>query len=176
MKFKLKDAREVEVRLLRKDDDPLAFLKHINALVAEGAFLSMIRRNTLKQEIKWLAEMLAKQKKGKFFMLVCWHGKSIAGVCDVRKIDMQSEEGNTELGIAIAKPFRGFGLGELILKEAIALAKKKWRPRNIYLTVYSGNKPAIALYEKVGFRKVASLPNWVLNKGKYYDKWFMVLK
>ena len=76
--------------------------------------------------------------------------------------------------IAIAKEFRGIGLGEALLSENIRLAKKM-RPKTLYLTVMAPNKRARALYRKLGFREFAIFPKWAKYGNRYVDKIFMKL-
>ena len=87
------------------------------------------------------------------------------------------EKGNVCLGIAIAKSYRGHGLGESLLRLNIETAHRFFgeEPKNIYLSVFATNKPATALYRKLGFKEFATLPKWLFHKGEYVDHVFMKL-
>ena len=63
-----------------------------------------------------------------------------------------------------------------MLKELILLSKKKWHPKNVFLHVVSSNKNAISLYESLGFRKIARLPQWFEYYGKYLDEIVLILE
>ena len=67
-------------------------------------------------------------------------------------------------------------MGQAMLNALILRAKKAFKPKNIWLYAYAANRPAIKLYEKVGFRKIAVLPNWFFRYGRYIDKVEMLLK
>jgi ribosomal protein S18 acetylase RimI-like enzyme len=58
--------------------------------------------------------------------------------------------------------FRGRGLGGLVTRAAVASAS---RPdvRFTYLGVFSGNRPAIHLYERLGFASVGESPDLLLE-------------
>jgi len=81
------------------------------------------------------------------------------------------------LGISIRNGYRGIGLGEYLMKEIIKLTKKelKPKPKIIRLSVLPNNKPAIGLYKKCGFKKVAAVPKQMQYKGKLLDEIVMLL-
>lgn len=67
----------------------------------------------------------------------------------------------------IEKNYRRFGLGERLLRQAITDIKEYFisegeTPRKIILTTQVERRPARKLYEKVGFRQVATI-------GEMYD-------
>jgi len=82
-----------------------------------------------------------------------------------------------EFGITIRKDYRRIGLGNYLMKEIIKLAKKelKPKPKIIRLSVFSNNKPAINLYKKHGFKKVAVIPDQLQYKGRLVDQAVMLL-
>jgi len=51
--------------------------------------------------------------------------------------------------ICVNKHYRGHEIGKMLLLQII----KKYEEKDIYLEVLTNNKPAIGLYEKVGFKK-----------------------
>ena len=67
-------------------------------------------------------------------------------------IPFARRKGIGELLIYIHQDFQNLGLGTLMMKKAIELAKEKGFHR-IGLTVVADNKCAIKVYEKVGFKK-----------------------
>ena len=79
-------------------------------------------------------------------------------------------------GITIRKNYRGMGLGNYLMKEIIKLAKKelKPRPKIVRLSVFSINKPAIKLYQKHSFKKVAKIPNQFDYKKKLISEVVML--
>ena len=67
-------------------------------------------------------------------------------------IPFARRKGIGELLIYIHQDFQNLGLGTLMMRKAIELAKERGFHR-IGLTVVADNEPAIKVYEKVGFKK-----------------------
>ena len=177
MKFTLKNGEVVEIREVLPTDKPKDFRDFIGKIVRERPqpFIVTDRVPSMKEEAVWLKGNRGKIRKKEMVKLVAWRGSEIIGVCDASR-QRGVERENAMIGISIAKLYREQGLGKKLLMEIIKLARKKLKPRIIYLTVFEGNKPARRLYEKVGFREVASLPKWSKARGKYWNHIYMRLK
>jgi ribosomal protein S18 acetylase RimI-like enzyme len=66
-----------------------------------------------------------------------------------------------ELGIAVARPFRGRGIGRQLLRSLIECARQH-KYQRLSLSVAPGN-PARALYEAEGFQKVGEVgTSWTM--------------
>jgi GNAT superfamily N-acetyltransferase len=83
--------------------------------------------------------------------------------------------GNINLGIAIAKNWRGKGIGHMLLEELIIRSEQKWNPKNIYLHIVSSNKKARQLYESLGFLQIVQLPQWFEYNTMYLDEYILIL-
>jgi ribosomal protein S18 acetylase RimI-like enzyme len=175
MKAKLKDGTEVEILDSPEKIHVREYLEYINAMMEEGAWLTHKRKSTMKEEKFWKRDVISKIKRGRMIYLVAVRGGKVAGASSAEK-GIGRNENNVCIGIAISGKFRGKGLGELLMRRAIAVAREKFRPKNIFLTVAEPNKAALKLYEKVGFRKIARFPDWIEKDGKYYAQLWMVLK
>lgn len=173
--FTLKDGREAEISFLSKKDSTKEQLRFINALVEEEAPVIYGSRVSLKEEEKWKKNELEGLNKGERFILVARVDGKLAGNTGAIRDRGKAKE-NVSLGIALAKEFRGVGLGPKLLALNIKLAKKFFRPRNIYLSVLSCNQPALSMYKKMGFREFARFPKWILQRGNYVDHIYMKLK
>lgn len=165
----------LEIRPPRKTDRPEGYRDFICELIDEDVFIVIDRKPTLKEERGWLDAKLAGIRKGNQVLLTAWDGDAHAGNCEARR-DSWKERGNVSIGLAVRKKYRGIGLGEKLLRETIRLAKTKFRPKNIYLRVFSDNKVAQNLYRKVGFRRIARFPAWTLHKGRYVGHDYLLLK
>jgi GNAT superfamily N-acetyltransferase/predicted transcriptional regulator len=85
-------------------------------------------------------------------ILVAVQGKTILGVCALLK--MQNDKYDYELAkMAVSPKSQGKGIGYLLGKSIIETAKKL-NASNIYLESNTILKPAISLYEKLGFKKI----------------------
>ncbi len=177
MKFVLKNGEEVEIKELDKKATAKQFRDFIEKIIKEKPqpFIVVDKVPSLKEEEAWLKGNREKIRKREMVKLVAWKENEIIGVCDATR-QRGVERVNAMVGISIARGYRGKGLGKKLLVELIKLAKRKLHPRIIYLTVFEGNKPARALYEKVGFQNVATLPNWSKARGKYWGHVYMRLK
>jgi len=171
-RVKLKDGKEASISFLSKKDSTAELLKFINRIIAEKAYLFQNKKFTLVQEEEWKAAELEKYRRGEGFQLIARVDGKIAGSSGAGR-EMWKGSGNILIGIAIAKPFRRLGLGELLISINIKTAKKLFRPKNIYLSVLRANKPAHSLYKKLGFKEFAVFPKWMNHYGKYIDQIFM---
>ncbi|MBI5046661.1 GNAT family N-acetyltransferase [Candidatus Micrarchaeota archaeon] len=167
----------IEIRELTKSDSLKAkqFIHFVSELVYEDTYLLIDKLPSLKFEKAWLKDKLKSIQSSNRVLLCAWHGKNLIGYCDAGR-EKYKNRNNVGIGLCVSKDFRGKGLGEKLLRAVIRLAKKKLKPKNIYLSVYSENKPAIALYKKLGFKEFARFPNWTLHKGKYHDSIYMILE
>lgn len=79
--------------------------------------------------------------------------------------------------IFVEPNYRNKNIATKLIKFLIKKAKEEKRLEQIHLKVNSQNKKAISLYEKLGFKKHASLKNAVKNPDRtYQDECFFVLK
>jgi len=165
----------LEIRPMRKSDSAKPYHDYICELIEENTHLLMDKKPTLNEEKKWLKEKLKAKSRNEDIYLGAWQGKMLVGSCEARK-GRYKERNNIAIGIAIRKSYRGKGLGGYLIRRVIALAKKKLKPKNIYLYVSNENVPAKSLYKKVGFREFARFPKWELHNGRYIDSIYMLLK
>jgi RimJ/RimL family protein N-acetyltransferase len=170
----LEDGRTACIDFLSKKDNVRELQGFLNALVAEKTYITYDEKITLREEIEWKKKRLREFRKGEGYNLVGRIDGKIAGLSGAHR-DRCKARDNICLGISIGKHYRRIGLGEAILRLNISLARKMLKPRNIYLSVFAPNKPAVSLYKKLGFRKFAVYPKWLLHNGRYVDHVFMRL-
>ncbi|MEM3896121.1 MAG: ribosomal protein S18-alanine N-acetyltransferase, partial [Archaeoglobaceae archaeon] len=89
-------------------------------------------------------------------LLVADIGNKIAGY--VVTMDVDKITGKI-VSIAVRKEFRGHGIGEALLREAIKRLRARGKTK-IALEVRVSNKPAQELYKKLGFRIVDTIPSY----------------
>jgi|WetSurMetagenome_2_1015567.scaffolds.fasta_scaffold19127_3 L-amino acid N-acyltransferase YncA len=171
----LEDGTTVTIEQLTGKEDPKDFQQLINPIIKEGAFILRDKPVPIAEEKKWLAQRIDANRKGEEIYLKAIIDGKLIGCCNATQGRFM-QRGNVDLGIMLDKRWRGKGIGKLLLEESIALSKKKWKPRNIYLMVVSENKEAVKLYTFLGFRVTAVLPGWINRKGRYYDLLIMTQK
>ena len=76
----------------------------------------------------------------------------IVGHLQLFRIPFERRKGVGEVFIYIHQDFQNIGLGTMVMKRAIELAKERGFHR-LGLTVVADNHRAIKVYEKVGFKK-----------------------
>lgn len=175
MKHKLKDRRVVEIVPLSAKVPAKWLMDYINGIIEEDGWIHLTKRQGLKEEEAWKKNTLAGIKKGEQLHFAALYGERVVGSCHARREAGRNKD-NIMLGIAVSRDFRREGLGEFLMKHTISKAKRKWKPKNIYLNLAAPNKRAMRLYEKIGFVEFARFPNWVKRRGKYYDFSWMLLK
>lgn len=78
-----------------------------------------------------------------------------------------------EFGIIVDPELRNHGIGSDLMRNIIHLAKDKFKIELLHLQVYSNN-PAIALYEKFGFKPFGEQKGWIKERdGSYVGRLFM---
>lgn len=172
--IKLKDGRIAKAAFLSKKDGAKELMSFINAIIEEDTYLHFDKKVTLKQEEEWKGTELKKFRENEGYVLIARVDGKIVGSSGASR-EAGKGRGNVVIGISIAKPFRRLGLGERLFELNIKTAKERLKPRNIYLWVMGPNKPARALYKKLGFKEMAVFPKWMLHKGRYIDQIFMKL-
>ncbi len=173
-RIRLKDGRIATVSFLSDKDSAAELRLFINSLIAEGTYIVHDRKYSLEEQKKWKRDSLKAMEKGDFYYMAARVDGKIAGATEARRGRFK-ERDNVSLGIAIAKPYRGIGLGEALLRLNTSMARKLMKPRNIWLCAFAPNKPALTLYKKVGFREFAIFPKWMLHKGEYVDDVCLIL-
>ncbi len=180
MKFILKNGEEVEILELQESGLTAEELrKFISATVHEKPepFLHHDIKSipTLKEEREWLASTLKNiRKKQKIMLVALKNGKLIGNVAAGKDVGRHRDK--VSFGILISHEYRGLGLGKKLMVEIIKLVKKRLKPKIIYINVVALNKPAFALYKKLGFVEIARFPKWMKVRGKYCDYILMRLK
>jgi putative acetyltransferase len=74
-----------------------------------------------------------------------------------------------ELGMTVARPWRGRGVGSALLAAAIDIADNWLNYRRLELTVYTDNAAAIALYRKFGFVPEGTHRDYSFRDGRFVD-------
>jgi RimJ/RimL family protein N-acetyltransferase len=163
----------IAIRYPKLSDAP-AFLKYINALSSERTFiLAQGRKFTLSEEKKWLGDNIKNIERKRKVMLAVFAGKELIGSASVdQESDAVASQGSFH--IAVAKKFRGEGIGKLLMKLTLEEAKRNLKGLKIVtLNVFANNPLAAKLYKKFGFKKFGSLPKSVLHRGKYIANDYM---
>ena len=77
-----------------------------------------------------------------------------------------------EFGIIVDPGVRNKGIGSMLMKAMMQLAKERFRLELVHLQVYAEN-PAIRLYKKFGFREFGRQTHWIKEPERYVGRIFM---
>ena len=171
--FTTKDGRRITLRPLRRRDLG-ALVPFANSFHKERktnrdlGITSLDRRMTRKDESKFLEETLKGLAKKRRVSVAAFHGERMVGHCDISGRPSPDERHTGMLGIVVVDGYRGVGLGEQMMKTALAEAPRlgMWM---IELEVFAINARAKHLYEKLGFKTVGVIPKKVLRDGRFID-------
>ena len=81
---------------------------------------------------------------------VALSGEEVVGWCDISSLRHEGFGHCGSLGMGVQRDFRGRGIGTRLIERTIDKAKEMGLER-IELDVFASNRPAIKLYEKLGF-------------------------
>jgi len=144
-------------------------MEAINSVIQEDKYLLMDMEITdLESERRWFRES---QIIGTRSLVARVDGKVVGGAGLTPFTGKRAHI--AEFGIYIVKSHRDMGLGTLILKEFIEIAKKS-QFETIQLSAFSNNKRAIHVYRKCGFKKCGKLTSDIkFADGSYADRILM---
>lgn len=121
----------------------------------------------VEEEAKILTDFASSSSK---FMISAFHGEKIVGNLGCFGMGGEFLKFNARIGMGLEKEFHNVGLGTKILNYAIENAKQN-KIHRLELTVRTFNEAGIALYEKVGFRRVGILEETAFIDGKFCDEY-----
>jgi RimJ/RimL family protein N-acetyltransferase len=166
---KIKDGQNVVIRYPTLDDVE-ALTGHINTLSKEETFILLQGEQlTLDYEKEYLKSTLGKMVHKKKIVLMVFIGDRLVAESSI-EMKERAESHIGRFGIAVAKDFRGLGIGKLLMKVISEEAKKEIPDLKILvLGCFSNNSSALKMYKKFGFINYGVLPNGIKHKGQYID-------
>lgn len=160
--LRLRDGRQLLLRAPSpKDAQPM--LRFMKLTYSQTPYLLHYPEDfckTVEQERSFLEGVLHSPNT---IMIVCEADGEIAGNCQLSFNQKLKTRHRADLGIALLEQYWGLGIGTALLEEMIALARHH-RVEQLELEVVEGNERAIALYRKMGFVPVCSLPDAIRLK------------
>lgn len=173
---KLQDGRTVILRSADRSDAK-NLIQYLKDTTAETPYL--IREPdevniTMENELNFIS-MKAEDPREIMLIAVC-DGEhvgncSIAGIGSYRRYSHRCD-----LAIALYQKYCGLGLGEMMMTEALKVAKQAGYEQ-AELEVVADNTRAVHLYEKMGFQKYGTFPdNMKYADGSYADAYWMMKK
>lgn len=166
---KIKNGQEVIIRY-PLESDLINLTNYINTLSKEETFiLFQGEQLTVDYEKKYLKSLLEKMSKKKKIVLMVFIADKLVAESSIEMRD-RAENHIGRFGIAVAKNFRGLGIGRLLMKTILDEAKKEIPNLKILvLGCFSNNITALKMYDNFGFKKYGVLPEGIKRKGQYVD-------
>ncbi|MHA2191353.1 MAG: N-acetyltransferase family protein [Candidatus Thorarchaeota archaeon] len=163
--IKVKDGREVTLRLLLSDDKEQLLDMFTN--MSEEALMWSNPPYDEDKINRWMSGV------GTGLSLVAVFESRIIGVSAVYQFPRPREKGLGGMMIYILQDFHGVGLGTAMTENLLTLAKNKGLHR-IGLEVVEDNEAAVRLYKKLGFEIEGVLKDaYYGSDGKYHNLFAM---
>ena len=156
--------------------DAAEMVDYLKTTAGESPFLMNYPEEIAATEEKEIEYLRANREDPGMNMIVCEIDGKIAGTCHLSCKTKLKNRHRGRIGIALLEPYWGMGIGTAMFREIIALGRQKGLEQ-LELEVFEGNQRAIALYEKMGFRIAASVPNAIhLTDGTRWAEHIMVME
>jgi len=140
----LKDGRQIVLSLYRPEDKE-ALVSMYTSISSEAVKWGLPPYDRARIE-RWTSDLTNNM------VLLARSEERVVGHLQMFRFPFERRKGVAELFIYIHQEFQNAGLGTVMMRKAIDLAKERGFHR-LGLTVVADNKRAIKLYEKVGFKR-----------------------
>jgi len=166
----LTDGRKATFDWLTKKD-ALEIVEVLNDVIKEDRYLFLNSPITdMEKQLEWFER---RTKEGMLYLTARVDGKLVGGATLSPQTDKHRHVGS--YGIFIGKNHRNLGLGTLLTKEFVEIAKKH-ELEILQLTLYASNERAFHVYKKCGFKEVGRLTKGIkFLDGTYTDEIIMEL-
>lgn len=155
----------VEIRQARLSDAQMTSA-YMHELLAEGLDVYMLPNPapTPEKQVGWIGGI---EQTPHAFVLVATTGSRVVGVLDFRPETGRGRTASGSFGMSVAHDFRRMGIGQRLVEAMVERARSD-RPdlSRIELEVVPWNAPAIALYERMGFKHEAVMEKTVTFRGR----------
>ncbi|WP_026513324.1 GNAT family N-acetyltransferase [Butyrivibrio sp. LB2008] len=168
--------RTVVIRSARPEDAE-ALVEYMKTTSAETPYLIREPEEitiTKDDEVNFIEGKMAGKRE---LMLVATIDGKHVGNCSFTGIaPFNRFKHRCDVAIALYKEYCGCGIGKAMFETLLGAAKKAGYEQ-AELEVVAGNKNAIALYEKFGFEKCGTFPDYMkYSDGTYADAYRMIKK
>jgi len=152
-------------------------LNYINTISREKTFITFQGEQlTLDEEIKYIQKTIDLRTQHKGTTLISVSDDKIIGSAEI-DLGNKIEAHIGNLGITIAKAYRGDGIGRQYMESLISEAIKQLPALKIIkLSVFANNPVAILLYKSLGFIEYGNLPEGLIYNNKLVDHIYMYKK
>ncbi|CAM4350108.1 GNAT family N-acetyltransferase [Paenibacillus phoenicis] len=104
------------------------------------------------------------------------HGTLAGIVTFIRESSPKTRHKGNVFGLLVTPGMRGKGIGQALMEELLARAKRMEGLEQLNLTVVSTNDSARRLYESLGFQRYGTERRALKWDGAYFDEDYMALR
>lgn len=97
----------------------------------------------------------------------------VVGMCAVVPGKSLRRGHSAAVAVMVDADYQGRGIGKALMKKALSEADEALKLHRLELSVVTGNKPAVALYEKLGFKIEATKKSSCIKEGRFADEYIM---
>ena len=160
------DAQEVEIRGAEPGDYAALQVLHAQPGVIQGT----LQVPLTSQEV-WRKRCLEPSENVRF-IVACLEGRIVGSAALAIPLAARRRH-VAELGLCVHDAWLRRGVGSSLLRALLDLADRWLNLSRVELTVFTDNAPAIALYEKFGFRREGRLERYAFRNGVFADVFAM---
>lgn len=157
----------IEIRQIREADFE-SFYEVLSTVIRERKYLAFVEPPPIEGSRSFVRNNIAKG----YPQLVALHDGQVVGWCDVTPPGREVMAHVGVLGMGLIPEWRGKGLGERLIRESLAAARRFGFLR-VELGVYATNTRAAALYRKVGFVEEGVRRSRIRIDGVFLDEIMM---
>ncbi|MBR0462379.1 MAG: GNAT family N-acetyltransferase [Erysipelotrichaceae bacterium] len=172
--FILNDGSRITLRSAEKEDAEMVLDFMIKTADQTDFLLSTsdyFRKISVEEEEAWISRHI---ESDSCILIVIKDGKMIASSQIDFMTAREKERHRSSVGITVEKEYWNKGIGTIIFKEFIDIARNHQGTEQIELGVIITNERARHLYEKMGFRETGVIPRALkLPDGTYLDEILM---
>lgn len=163
--------KEIKIRTA-VSEDLSAIVKIYNSIIAEGAYTADLKPYTIESKNKWF---LSLQRKNDIFVITIHNNLVGYFYFSPWREGRDALNNIAELSFYIAETFRGQGLGNIILQDALQKAANK-NLEYLLAILLDINAASIGLLKKFGFEISGHLPAIAQLKNKVCGQYLMLKK
>lgn len=147
-----------------------SFRECLDSVSRERVYLNRLEAPSCSE----MEERFAAGVRNRFMQDWAMHGDQVVGWALVMPNDAFGLTHSSWLALGVRRDFRRRGIGRRLMDGVI---EKAWQSglERIELIVWADNRPAIDLYEKLGFQHEGVLRNYRFLDGKHTDAVMMAL-
>ena len=172
--FRLKDGREAVLRVA-EPDDAAQMVRYLSDTAAETEFVLRYPEECHFTEEKERELLEGFKSAPNSLMLCCFVEGQLAGNCNIQFNDKIKIRHRASIAIALYRAYWGLGIGTSMFNALIDVARERG-VMQLDLEYIDGNERGRALYEKMGFEKVAEYPDAIRLKDGSFRKMIMMRK